>query len=67
VSTLFGYSQQTMRACPSCRGYGLESQWCDHCKRAGIVLVPAEVARNCSTFRAADALIAELSKPEAAK
>ncbi|MGN8554719.1 UNVERIFIED_CONTAM: hypothetical protein OHV15_19265 [Microbacterium sp. SLM126] len=25
------------RQCPQCRGYGLERQWCDLCKGAGMV------------------------------
>lgn len=38
IVRLFG--ETGLRPCPACRGYELESQWCDHCKRAGHVLVP---------------------------
>lgn len=27
-----------LRACPSCRGYSLERQWCSVCNRSGSVI-----------------------------
>lgn len=30
------YQQVT---CPKCRGYAVESSWCDHCNRTGTVAV----------------------------
>lgn len=28
-----------LKPCPVCRGYRLDSQWCDHCNKSGIVKV----------------------------
>jgi len=33
---LGGYQQVS---CPCCRGYALESSWCDHCNRTGVIAV----------------------------
>ncbi len=31
------YPRQPVTACPACRGYDLERQWCEVCDHTGIV------------------------------
>jgi len=35
-----------VETCPSCRGYNLESQWCDVCKRTGVIVKDMPTAWN---------------------
>lgn len=27
------------KPCPKCRGYNLESQWCNHCNKTGYIKI----------------------------